>query len=244
MYNTEKKFRRSAITTIGYVLAALMLIYTCYQIGNTVHTINEYYAQYGMKATPLEYLTYVGQNALNPLIYAALLFLISAVHNEVRKNNPANYLSDEDIVEADAAKKAAKEAKQVRKGDEAAAKAGHEPVAEEAVVADFTTETEAAAEKAKPGKPEPKTEKKPEAKDAEDKKKTASEKKEDVKAENKDDVKSEKTEKKDDSKTEKKDDRQAKGSAPKSSSGKKKTGSSKKPQKKKEPKTEENGKEE
>ena len=165
MYNNEKKFRGSAVTTICYVLAALLLIYTCYQIGTTIHTINEYYAQYGMTATPVEYITYVSQNALSPLLNAIVLFMLATIHKEVRKNNPANYLSDEDIIEAGENKKAAKDAKQVRK---AAEKAGQKPVAEEAVVADFTT---AAPEKAEAEKTAPKKTRKPAAKKTEAEKK-------------------------------------------------------------------------
>ena len=152
MYDKKKKFRRSAVTIICYVLAALMLIYTCYQIGNTIHTINEYYAQYGMKATPVEYLTYIVQSALTPLINAAVLFMLAVIHNEVRKNNPANYQSDEEIVEAGIAKKEARDEKKFEKGEKAAAKAGHATASEEPVVADFTTEEVKTAAEETPAK--------------------------------------------------------------------------------------------
>ena len=147
MYDQKKKFRRSAVTTICYVLAALMLIYTCYQIGSTVHTINEYYGQYGMQATAVEYLTYTAQAALTPLFNTIVLFMLARILDEVRKNNPANYRSDEDIVESGIAKKEAKDAKKFEKGEKAAAKAAEKNGAkavskadEDApVVADFTT---------------------------------------------------------------------------------------------------------
>lgn len=150
MYDTKKKFRRSAATVICYVLAALMLIYTCYQIGSTIHMINEYYAQYGMSATPLEYFTYISQNALTPLINAVVFFMLAKILDEVRKNNPANYKSDDDIIEEDAAKKEAKDQKKIDKGEKAAAKAaekaGAKTVSEtkedEPVIADFTTAAE------------------------------------------------------------------------------------------------------
>ena len=166
MYDKEKKFRRSPATVICYVLAALLLIYTCYQIGSTVKMINEYYAQYGMTATPVEYLTYVAQNALTPLINTVIFFMLAKILDEVRKNNPANYKSDDDIVEAGIAKKEAKDQKKFDKGEKAAEKAGHKASKDEPVVADFA----AAAEEPKA---EEATEKKPAAKKPAAKKSTA-----------------------------------------------------------------------
>ena len=157
MYDKKKKFRRSPVTIICYVLAALMLIYTCYQGGTTVHQINEYYGQYGMKATPVEYITYVGQAIMAMLINAIVLFMLAKIHDDVRKNNPANFRSDEDIAEAAEAKKAAKDTKQFEKGEKAAAKAAaekgdvsvsvktesEEPVVVDFAVADVEVEPEA-----------------------------------------------------------------------------------------------------
>lgn len=158
MYDKEKKFRKSAVTVICFVLAAAMLIYACYQAGTTIKQINEYYAQYGMKATPIEYITYVLQSTMATLINAIVLFMLAAIHLEVRKGNPANYLSDEDIIQAAEEKKAAKDAKQFEKGEKAAAKgaeksekkASAKAAGEEPVVADFASGDEAAdAEAAK-----------------------------------------------------------------------------------------------
>ena len=145
MYDKKKKFRRSPVTVVCYVLAALMLIYACYQAGTTIHQINDYYAQYGMKATPVEYITYVGQDIMATLINAIVLFMLAKIHDDVRKNNPANFMSDEDMVEAAEAKKAAKDSKQFEKGEKAAAKAADKSdvkvsvktESEEPVVVDF-----------------------------------------------------------------------------------------------------------
>ena len=103
----DKKYRRSGVSIACYVIAAIMLVYVCYQIGSTVSTINEYYAQYEMNATPMEYLTYCGQAALQPFFYALATFMFGFILDAVRKNNKANYLSDEEI---EAAKEAKKEA--------------------------------------------------------------------------------------------------------------------------------------
>lgn len=145
MYDKKKKFRRSPVTVICFVLAALMLIYACYQGGSTIHQINDYYAQYGMKAKPAEYLTYVSQSVMATLINAIGLFMLAKIHDDVRKNNPANFMSDEDMVEAAEAKKAAKDSKQFEKGEKAAAKAADKSdvkvsvktESEEPVVVDF-----------------------------------------------------------------------------------------------------------
>lgn len=145
MYDKKKKFRRSPVTIVCYVLAALMLIYACYQAGTTIHQINEYYAQYGMKATPVEYITYVGQGIMTTLINAIVLFMLARIHDDVRKNNPANFMSDEDLIESAEAKKAAKDTKQFEKGEKAAAKAADKSdvkvsvktESEEPVVVDF-----------------------------------------------------------------------------------------------------------
>ena len=39
----EKKFIQSPVAIICYVLAALMVVYACYQGGSTVKQINEYF---------------------------------------------------------------------------------------------------------------------------------------------------------------------------------------------------------
>ena len=133
----DKKYRRSGVSIACYVIAAIMLVYVCYQIGNTVSTINDYYAQYDMSATPMEYLTYCGQAALQPFFYTLATFMLGYILDAVRKNNKANYLSDEEIEAAKAAKKEAKDAKKFAKGEAAAAKAGNVTTAEKSVEADF-----------------------------------------------------------------------------------------------------------
>ena len=162
MYDKKKKFRRSPVTVICFVLAALMLIYACYQGGSTIHQINDYYAQYGMKAKPVEYLTYVSQSVMATLINAIVLFMLAKIHDDVRKNNPANFMSDEDLVEAAEAKKAAKDSKQFEKGEKAAAKAADKSdvkvsvktESEEPVVVDFAVaDAEVPAEKKTAKKP-------------------------------------------------------------------------------------------
>ena len=137
MNKGEKKYRRSGVSIACYVLAAAMLVYVFYQIANTVGTINEYYAQYGMTAQPMEYITYTLQSSLQPLFYTIAFFMMGYILDAVRKNNKANYLTDEEMIAAAEAKKQAREAKKLARGEAAAAKAGNPTTDEKSVEADF-----------------------------------------------------------------------------------------------------------
>ena len=138
MNKNGKKYRRSGVAIACYVIAALMLVYVCYQIGNTVSTINDYYAQVdGISATPAEYITYCTQAALQPFFYALATFMLGFILDAVRMNNKANYMSDEELLAAKEAKKEARDAKKYAKGEAAAAKAGNVTTTEKSVEADF-----------------------------------------------------------------------------------------------------------
>ena len=137
MKKDGKKYRRSVVSVACYVIAILMFGYVCYQIGTTVQTINEYYAQYGMSAQPLEYVTYTLQSALQPIVYTIVIFMLGYILDAVRRNNKAYYLTDEEVLEAKEEKKQAREAKKYAKGEAAALKAGNVTTAEDSVEADF-----------------------------------------------------------------------------------------------------------
>lgn len=143
MNNPEKKYRSSVISIVCYVLAAAMLSYVCYTIGNTVHTINDYYAQYGISAQPMEYITYCLQSALQPMFYTIVLFMLGCILDAVRMNNENNYKTDEEIREALEAKQQAKEAKKLAKGEAAAIAAGNVTTDEASVEADFARSLDA-----------------------------------------------------------------------------------------------------
>ena len=159
--STEKKYRRSAISVICYILAALMLVYVCYTVGSTVSTINEYYAQYGMSAKPSEYVTYIMQSALDPFIHTVMFFMFGFILDAVRKNNPANYMSDADIEDKKNAKKEAKDSKKFAKGEVAAEKAGHKTTEESSVEADFAKSLEEELKSDAAASQKPKTQRKP-----------------------------------------------------------------------------------
>lgn len=135
--NTEKKFIQSPMAIICYVLAALMLIYACFQAGSTVKQINEYYSSYGMTAKPSEYLAYVIQAMIEPLLHAVTIFMFGYILNTIRKMDPGNYKTAEELMAIEEAKKEAKSKKQAARSEAKADKSGATEAEDEAVRTDF-----------------------------------------------------------------------------------------------------------
>ena len=69
MNDSGKKYGRSALSIVCYVIALLLLFYIVYLVGNTVAQVNQYYSQYDMKAQPAEYISFI-------MLYVNVLFLI------------------------------------------------------------------------------------------------------------------------------------------------------------------------
>lgn len=142
----EKKLRKSPVTIILFVLAAIMLVYTLYLVGSTIAYIINYYAQYGMSPQIGESVGYVLQAVYQPLSLAALLGAAAFILKEVRALNPANYVTKEELEAAKAAKKAVKNAtKEVEVETAEAKEEANEEVAEEAkeeVAEEVAEETE------------------------------------------------------------------------------------------------------
>ena len=88
----NKVYAQSPIAIVCYVLAALMVLYACYTAGNTVKQINEYYGSYGMTASGKDYITYVAQAMLDPLMHAFTFFMAGYILTAVRKLDPKNYV--------------------------------------------------------------------------------------------------------------------------------------------------------
>ena len=139
-----KKFRRSPFTLACYVIAAMFAAYFVTIVISTVTTINQYYAAYDMSPTFGEVASYLFQQGTMPLFAAIGTFMAGIILDEVRKGNPANWASDEEISEAKEAKRLAKEAKQIAKGEAAAAAATAASAAEK-VVSDESIKPEFAA---------------------------------------------------------------------------------------------------
>ena len=139
-----KKFRRSPFTIACYVIAAMFAAYFVTIVISTVTTINQYYAAYDMSPTFGEVASYLFQQGTMPLFAAIGTFMAGIILDEVRKGNPANWASDEEISEANEAKRLAKEAKQIAKGEAAAAAATAASAAEK-IVSDESIKPEFAA---------------------------------------------------------------------------------------------------
>ena len=99
-----QKFKKSPVTIICYVFAALALVYCCYVLGNSYKTVAEYYAAYNMKPQFGEILTYMMQSGLAPLTSAVTLFMAAYILDTVRKLDPKKYIT---VPAADAAVSAA-----------------------------------------------------------------------------------------------------------------------------------------
>ena len=112
----EKVYKQSWIAIVCYVAAAAMLIFACYTAGATVKQINEYYSSYGMDPTAKEYVTYVLQAMVDPLVRALLIFMAGYILTAVRKLDPKNYVE--------------KKLEEVSVSDEADAQAAAESVVE------------------------------------------------------------------------------------------------------------------
>lgn len=138
-----KKFRKSPIAIVCYVFAAIFIAYFASVVVTTITTINEYYAAYGMSASFGEVVAYLFQQGLTPLVAAIVTCVSGIILEEVRKLNPANWATDEEIAEAKEAKRLAREAKQIAKGE--AAKAAAENAADEAEDDDETIKAEFSA---------------------------------------------------------------------------------------------------
>lgn len=139
-----KKFRRSPFTIACYVIAAMFAAYFVTIVISTVTTINQYYAAYDMSPTFGEVASYLFQQGTMPLFAAIGTFMAGIILDEVRKGNPANWASDEEISEAKEAKRLAKEAKQIAKCEAAAAAATAASAAEK-IVSDESIKPEFAA---------------------------------------------------------------------------------------------------
>lgn len=146
----EKKLRKSPVTIILFVLAAIMLIYALYLVGSTIAYIVNYYAQYGMSPQLGESVGYVLQSTYQPLGLAILIGAAGFILKEVRALNPANYVTKEEIAVAKAAKTVEVATEEVATEETEEVTEAEETVAEtaEEVEAAATEELEAVAEEA------------------------------------------------------------------------------------------------
>ena len=143
-----KKFRRSPMAIACYAFAVVFAAYFISVVITTISTINEYYAAYGMSASAGEVITYLFQQGLTPLVAAIITCMAGIILEEVRKLNPKNWATEEELAEAREARKMAREAKAIAKGE--AAKAAAEAAAAAYDDADTEADAESSAESDEP----------------------------------------------------------------------------------------------
>ena len=133
-----KKFRKSPIAIACYVFAAIFAAYFVATEVNTVSTIYDYYAPYGVSPTFGEVAGYMLQQGIGSLTAAVMTLMAGIILEEVRKLNPCYWATDEELAEAKEARKAAREAKKIAKGEAAKAAAEAEDADnDEAIKAEF-----------------------------------------------------------------------------------------------------------
>ena len=108
----NKKLKSSKITIGLYVCTGIVSVSALYAIFNSITYLRNYFKTYGSSIGEHfgDALAYILNQSLSYIVFAILLFAASVVLNEVRKLNPDNYISDEEM-QALAAAKAEKNAK-------------------------------------------------------------------------------------------------------------------------------------
>ena len=142
MNNDVKKYRLSPVAVISYAIAVMILLFVCYQVGKMVGEINQYYAAQGLKPAFSDYFVYTIPAMLPSLRNCFIFFMLGYILDAVRKNNPANYKTQEEIEEEKIARQEAREARKAARGEAAAAKAGNIVEEGSSVEADFAKSLE------------------------------------------------------------------------------------------------------
>lgn len=104
----EKIFQRSPMTIVCYVLAVILLIFAIRQMVDSWATIKDYYSAYEMGSNTVDNILYMIQSSIASLTFAFVAFISGFIISEIRKGNPDNYKTKEEILAAKEAKKLAK----------------------------------------------------------------------------------------------------------------------------------------
>ena len=108
--------KKSKLTIALYVIAALVVVYGVYNVVTVVEYINTTASSYDV--SKLDAFNYLVSSVLNYFVYAILIYVAAVIHNGVRALNPANYLSEAEVEEIEAAKIAKAAAKKSDKKEE------------------------------------------------------------------------------------------------------------------------------
>lgn len=123
----NKKLKTSKVTIGLYACTGIVSVYALYAIFNSITYLRNYFKTYGSSIGEHfgNALSYILNQSLSYIVFAVLLFVASVILTEVRKLNPENYISDEEMqaILAAKAEKAARAAEiKAMKAEEKAAK--------------------------------------------------------------------------------------------------------------------------
>lgn len=138
-----KKLKKSPVSIVCYVIAALSLIYALYALVSGYSYLNSYFSAYGTSigANLGDAATYMLSQSFTPLCFAVMVFMCGHINEGVRALNPDNYV---DVVVVDKAEADTDEASEAEPAELAEAEAETEVVeveVDEMVEADEAEET-------------------------------------------------------------------------------------------------------
>lgn len=95
----NKKLKTSKVIIGLYVCTGVVSVYALYAIFNSITYLRNYFKTYGSSIGEHfgDALSYILNQSLSYIVFAVLLFAAAAVLHEVRKLNPDNYLSQEEL---------------------------------------------------------------------------------------------------------------------------------------------------
>ena len=95
----NKKLKTSKVIIGLYVCTGIVSVYALYAIFNSITYLRNYFKTYGSSIGEHfgDALSYILNQSLSYIVFAVLLFAAAAVMHEVRKLNPDNYLSQEEL---------------------------------------------------------------------------------------------------------------------------------------------------
>ena len=117
-----KHYFKSKITYMFYVLAILLGIYALVQVIIISNDMHEYYHSMGMPLPARDFLHYLIQAGLQPLVWMFMMFGFGYGIDEIRKQNDEYYKTDEELAEEQRAKETAKASKKSKVDYEAITK--------------------------------------------------------------------------------------------------------------------------
>ena len=99
-----KKLKKSPVSIVCYVIAALSLIYALYALVSGYSYLNSYFSAYGTSigANLGDAATYMLSQSFTPLCFAVMVFMCGHINEGVRALNPENYVEVEVVEKTDA----------------------------------------------------------------------------------------------------------------------------------------------